>query len=331
MQVLLTFDYELFFGSNSGSVEKCILEPTNALLQSCRKHSIPMTFFIDVGYLLKLEEYVLQFPHLEHDLSRVKLQIQEMINLGCSVQLHIHPHWEKSYHDGDKWHIITDGFYKLADFPQDEMEAIIRNYYNYLVQLTQQKVHSFRAGGWCVQPFSRLKNVFLELGIVLDSSVFPGGKFESSHYAFDFTAVQPFSSAYSFEEDVCQEQSSGSFTEYPIASWKYNPLFYWQLYGWGKVKPQRHKMIGDGSFLAQPGRKQAVLTQFTWNHVSSDGFYAGMLKRQAKTYHSKGVEHFVVIGHPKGLTIYALEQLEQFIREHKNKYAFTSFSNLVCN
>ena len=331
MQVLLTFDYELFFGSNSGSVEKCILEPTNSLLDFCRKQNISMTFFIDVGYLLKLEEYAPKFPQLAHDLSRVKLQIHEMIDLGCSVQLHIHPHWEKSVHDGTKWHIMTDGCYKLSDFPQEEMETIVRKYYQYLAQLTQQKVHSFRAGGWCIQPFSILKNVFIELGIVIDSSVFPGGKFESSHYAFDFTTVPPFSPAYTFDEDVCHEQSTGSFTEYPIASWKYSPLFYWQLYGWGKVNPKQHKMIGDGSFLAQPGRKQAVLTQFTWNHVSSDGFYAGMLKRQAKTYHQKGLEYFVVIGHPKGLTLYALDQLDKFIRQHKNKYTFTSFSQLVCN
>jgi hypothetical protein len=171
--------------------------------------------------------------------------------------------------------------------------------------------------------------VFSELGIKNDSSVFPGGKFQSPHYDFDFTCVEPYSPAYRFEDDVCVPVPDGQFIEYPIASWKYSPWFYWKLYGWGRMKPSRHKMIGDGSFLAQPGRKQSVLTRSTWNHVSADGYYAGMLTKQLKAYDRKGLEHFVVIGHPKGLTVFALEELEWFIDQHQNNYGFTTFSDLT--
>lgn len=326
MRVLLTFDYELFFGTNSGTVDKCLIGPTNALLDLSRKYAVPMTFFIDIGYVLKLREYAARYPELQTDLDKIQQQVSEMLALNCSVQLHIHPHWERSAYEGGKWQIVTDGAYRLHDFPDDELEQIVKRYYQGVEELTGKKPDTFRAGGWCIQPFSRLKKVFTELHIVKDSSVFPGGSFQSRHYQFDFTSVAPFSDAYRFESDVCVSDPDGSFTEFPIASWRYSPLFYWQLYGWGRLRPSQHKMWGDGNFLAQPGRKQSVLTGYTWNHVSADGYYAGMLQKQAKVYASKGVEHFVVIGHPKGLTHYAVRQLEEFIRRGKNKYSFQTFS-----
>ena len=328
MRVLLTFDYELFFGTRTGTVEACMIRPTELLLQMCRKHEVSMTFFIDVGYLLKLEEYAPQFPTLAKDLALVKEQVARMLALDCSVQLHIHPHWEKSSFDGEKWNIVTDGCYKLDDFSDREIEGIVKTYHRYLTELTQKPVDSFRAGGWCIQPFSRLAGVFGELGIVCDPSVFPGGRFQSSHYAFDFTAVPRFSDDYRFEDDVCKAVPDGQFVELPIASWRYTPAFYWTLYALGRMDPKRHKMMGDGHFLAQPGRKRSVLTRFTWNHVSADGFYAGILTRQARFYAKRNVRHFVVIGHPKSLTLYSVEQLEAFIAGTKNKYEFTSFSEL---
>lgn len=331
MQVFLTFDYELFFGSNPGTVEKCLLEPTRFLLGLCRRYNIGMTFFVDVGYLLKLEEYAPNHTELSQDLTLVKQQIAEMIDSGSAVQLHIHPHWEKSTYADGKWNIVTDGCYKLDDFTPMEIDEIVRRYHAYLEQLTNRKVHTYRAGGWCIQPFEKVKNVFAELGVCADSSVFPGGKFQSPHYDFDFTTVPRFSDSYRFESDVCIPDENGKFTEFPIASWRYSPFFYWQLYVRGRLNPTKHKMIGDGSFLAQPGRKRSVLTNFTWNHVSCDGFYAKMLAKQATFYAQRNIRRFTIIGHPKGLTLYAMEQLEQFIRQSQNKYPFSTFSESTCN
>lgn len=308
-----------------------MIEPTGMLLDLCRKYNTRMTFFVDAGYLLRLEEYAPEYPELRRDLEEIRSQIREMTDCGCSVELHIHPHWERSSYVNGKWNIVTDGAYRLADFTEDERRSIFIRYHDYLQRLTGQKIHSFRAGGWCIQPFDQLADLFREQGIRIDSSVFPGGSFFSPHYDFDFTKVPRFSDRYTFEEDVCQPVAGGSFCEYPIASWRYSPLFYWRLYILGRLLPQRHKMLGDGLFLAQPGRKRSVLTGFTWNHVSSDGYYAGKLRRQARYYQRLGVDYFVVIGHPKSLTIYAKEQLEAFLKSTKNKYSFPAFSELTCN
>lgn len=325
MQVMLTFDYELFFGEHTGTVRKCMLEPTDRLLDLSEKYRIPMTFFVDVGFLMKLDQYQDTFPELSEEYRSISAQIHRMQQLGCDIQLHIHPHWEKSQYDGKKWLVHTDGCYKLSDFPQAEIDRIIRSYYDFLVNLTGTKPKAFRAGGWCVQPFSLLKNTFREKGIRFDSSVFPGGKFESTHYDFDFTSVARYTSSYPFDSDVCVRDESGSFLEVPIASWNFSPLFYWRLYGWGRLFPKRHKMMGDGLFVAQPGRKKSVLTNYTWNHVSSDGYYASMLTKQAAYYRQKQVDVFVVIGHPKGMTLFSLEKLESFIRKNRNRDSFVNF------
>lgn len=325
MQVMLTFDYELFFGEHTGTVRKCMLEPTDRLLDLSEKFQVPMTFFVDVGFLMKLNQYRETYAELSEDYRLISDQLRRMQHLGCDIQLHIHPHWEKSHYDGNQWMVNTSGCYKLSDFPQAEIDRIIQSYYDFLVNLTGTKPKAFRAGGWCVQPFSLLKKTFLEKGIHVDSSVFPGGKFESAHYDFDFTSVARYTSSYRFDSDVCIQDTVGAFREVPIASWNFSPLFYWRLYGLGRLFPKRHKMIGDGLFVAQPGRKKSVLTNYTWNHVSSDGYYASMLSKQASYYRQKQVDVFVVIGHPKGMTLFSLEKLESFIVKGRNRDSFVNF------
>jgi len=329
MQVILTFDYELFFGTDTGSVQKCMIEPSGRLLAIARKHQIPLVFFVDVGFLIKLQEYQEQYPALNTDFEQIKTQLKEMEELNCEIQLHVHPHWEKSFYDGEKWIINTDGCYKLSDFPDADAEAIVRKYHHFLSGLTKNKITTYRAGGWCIQPFSQIEKVFRELEITKDSTVFPGGKFESAHYQFDFTRVLPFGNPYRFQSDVTQPVDNGYFLEIPISSWEFSPLFYWRLYILGRLNPKDHKMIGDGSFLAQPGRKKSVLLNRTWNHVSSDGYYASQLMKQAKYYHAKDLQAFVVIGHPKGMTNYSLKQLELFVSNTKREVEFVNYD--ACN
>lgn len=325
MQVFLTFDYELFFGSPTGSVQKCLLEPTRYLREIAKKHAVPMTFFVDIGYIVALQRNCHEFPQLQSDLEAVLNDLNTLQSEGHSLQLHIHPHWEKAFYNGSQWIIQAEGCYKLADFSQEEAASIVRKYYAALRDVVSNPITTFRAGGWCIQPFSLLKDVFKELGISIDTTVFPGGKLESKHYYFDFTTVPPFSDCYRFENDVCTPQKDGFFTEFPIAAWRYSPLFFWQLYGWGRLQPKQHKMMGDGSYIPQPGRKKSGLTSFTWNHVSTDGYFAKLLHQQAKTYANKGVKHFVTIGHPKSNTLYSLRQLERFIARNKSHYQFVAF------
>ncbi|MBI1837109.1 MAG: hypothetical protein HYR91_07570 [Flavobacteriia bacterium] len=326
MKIYLTFDYELFFGSVTGSVAKCILNPTNDLLDLVEKYHTPMTFFVDAGYLIALEKNKLDFPEFAKDLDQIKAQIQRMILLNCSVQLHIHPHWEKAIYKDSKWIIDTTNCYKIHDFSDDEIGRIFRSYKNYLDELTGMKSTVFRAGGWCIQPFDRLKKSFLELGLKIDSSVFEGGYFESKDYYFDFRTA-PNKSKYYFESDICKESEHGSFMELPISSYRYSPLFYWRLYILGRLFPKRHKMVGDGIYLAQPGRKKSVLTHFTWNHISTDGYYASNLNKGLKKHLQNQKQEYVSIGHPKCNTHFSMKILSRFIRVQHVKHEFCTLDS----
>lgn len=327
MNIFLTFDYELFFGSVPGTPEKCILDPTDKLLKLAAKHQTPMVFFIDVGYLIALERHMDEFPILKVDYEKVVQQIQEIVTAKSDVQLHIHPHWEKSFFDGQKWVMKTKGYYKLSDFSPTEIERIVRSYKSKLDEISGRKSTAFRAGGWCVEPFHLLENVFQELGIKYESSVFPGGHFESGEYNFDFRNV-PTHNPYSFQKTTLEEDKNGFFSEYSIGSHRYSPLFYWRLYILGRINPKDHKMVGNGFAMSQPGRKKEVLTNFTWNHASTDGYYASKMKVITRNALKKKEENLVFIGHPKGCTLFSFNELDKFLAEFKDQCTFQTFSDL---
>lgn len=323
MNIFLTYDYELFFGETSGTVQKCMLEPTQNLLSLCAGTEVRYTFFVDVGYLIASEKYT----ELAQERKAVIAQILEIIARGHDVQLHIHPHWEKSSWVDGCWSFATGSHYKLADFSKEESAALIRKYKTYLEDIIGREVSAFRAGGWCIQPFAHIQEVFEETRLFIDSSVIPGDFFETNAYAVDFREA-PMKSHYRFSSDVVVEDPKGLFTEYPIGSMRYSPLFFWRLYGLGRLFPSRHKMIGDGIFLSQGGRKKRTLIQFTIGHVSSDGYFASKLESALNKYENLGFEDLVVIGHPKGNTQFSLEKLREFIQRNHNKHAFISFQQV---
>ena len=69
MNIVVSLDYEIYFGRRSGSVERSLIEPTNALCDIALRNGIVLVFFVDIGYLLRLKQQARQHPALEaaHD------------------------------------------------------------------------------------------------------------------------------------------------------------------------------------------------------------------------------------------------------------------------
>jgi hypothetical protein len=267
VNIFLTFDYELFFGENSGSVEKCMLEPTNDLLRIAEERNVRYTFFVDVGYIVRAEEY----PELKEELASVIAQLKKVVELGHDLQLHVHPHWEKAELKNGFWQMNTVGNYKLVDFSQEEARDILTRYKAKLEEVKGCEVNAFRAGGWCVQPFEFIADAMKDLGIKFDTSVIADFQLFTDNYALNFIGA-PRKESYSFETDVCKEEIGGSFREYPITSYRYSPFFYWSLYLKGKLNKKRHRMIGDGNFISHGSKKWKQLFFYNTMHVSSDGY-----------------------------------------------------------
>ncbi len=326
MRIFVTFDYEPYFGTHSGSVEKCITGPTEMLTEMARQQGIKLCHFVDIGFLLCLEKMQKKHPHLNKDHALICRQLDELHKEGHDLQLHIHPHWEDSYYDGSNW-ICKVHRYKLDDFNDQEIRDIISTYTNRLKQFNPHPV-AFRAGGWCIQPFSRLKNPLWEAGIRIDSSVFPNGHFESDQYQYDFRNA-PLKGRWNFSNDPLTEDPDGTFTEIPISSIFNSPLFYWRLFLLGRLNPYAHKPLGDGVPIPAPGQRFSLLTRWTHNTVSVDGYNASILNRALKQQIRSGNEDMVIIGHQKSLSRYGLKALEKFVSQQKVKHRFCTYTGQI--
>lgn len=322
----MTYDYELFFGNPTGTVEHCIIEPTNRLREIAKKTKVALVFFIDVGYLKKMNEFI-HFPKVKHEYELVTNQIKTLVKEGHDCQLHIHPHWEDTIHDGESW-IMDVTRYKLVDFEQQDIERIVQDYQQILLNLTGKKVDSFRAGGWCLQPFSKVKSAFEKANLLLDSTVFPKGKNVKGNYYYDFSKT-PDKDHWQFSEDICEEDINGEFSEYPISNYKYSVWFFWQLFLLGRLNPKDHKPMGDGYPMPSPGHKREMLTKGKLLSASVDGYFVTKLNAVIRRNTVKKFDHTVIIGHPKACTRFALARLERFIRlQQRRGNRFSTFAEI---
>ena len=155
MKIAFTWDYELFFGEKSGTVQQCMIQPTKDLLDIAERHQAKFTFFPDAGYLLHAKKQEGALP----DLKMVVEQIKAWDLLGHETGLHIHPHWEDVVYENKEWKHNTSR-YKLSDFNEADVDSIIHRYFKEVQQLISSPINSFRAGGWCVQPFRILGLLF---------------------------------------------------------------------------------------------------------------------------------------------------------------------------
>lgn len=324
MNVYITFDYEIYFGNKPGDYDKTLLNPTESILSIARKENAKFTFFIDCGYLLTLKKYGEKYPNLIQEYKLISEQIKKINSEGHDCQLHIHPHWEKTTYNGKDWKFDYN-YYKLSDFPENEIQKIFKKYSTELESLTGKKVVSYRAGGWCIQPFSKIKPGFENQGIKIDSSVFSGGKDIEAPYFYDYTEA-PNKDMWHFENDICKAEDNGRFIELPISSYRYSPLFFWRLFILGNLFPKLHKPIGNGKPMASRLTRKKMLTQKHFLSANVDGYFISKVQKIIKRNQSKNFKHTVIIGHPKAATHYSIHQMARLIQKNKNWCSFKSFS-----
>ena len=313
MNIILSVDYEVFFGRNTGTVENTLLEPSQALCDVAARHGVPLVFFVDIGFLLRLREEGQRIPVLMRDHDRVIRQLEQFVSLGHEIQLHVHTHWEDSHWNGESWDIDTRR-YRLHDFGDLEINEIIQRYTGALRSVTgDDGVFAFRAGGWVIQPFAQIRKALLDSGVYIDSTVFAGGTSEGDVQQFDFSNA-PNASHWFFDNDPLLINPEGEFLEVPIASYRLSPAFYWRFAIAKKLGGSKHRSFGDGC----PIRISSTdilkkMSRRTNSVVSMDGYKASFLGDAFRRYELAGKADFVVMGHPKALSRYSLQKLERFI------------------
>jgi hypothetical protein len=227
---ILSADYELFLGSRTGTVKQCMIEPTDKLAELLDINNSKMTVFWDILHYYRLSELESDNQSLRDDKRLIEQQISSLISKGHDIQLHIHPHWLDAKYEDGAWKFKYDRF-KLHTLSGEEnfdkidtiagciriskqlMENQVRKYapgYN---------VTTFRAGGYLIEPFAKLKSAFERNNIYVDSSILPGMSKDNSINGYDFTNY-PEHNHFKFSSSPFEPSTDGMFTEIPITTFK---------------------------------------------------------------------------------------------------------------
>lgn len=329
-QILLSIDYELFFGPKTGTVEHCLLRPTEALAEAAERYDARLSLFVDALYLQRLSDETLHHPRLQRDFDAIRRQLVSLGQKGHDIQLHLHPHWLDSQFHGDEWQLDTTR-YKLQDFSPSEITTIIGSAKKLLASLIGDTIFAFRAGGWCLQPFATIAPALLAHDIWLDSTVFAGGVSDDKERWFDFSSA-PLKDYWHFSKDPNSETIYGPFVEVPISAMRVTPLLFWNMAFARKFRANsKHKPFGNGSSLAW-GRDYYYkrLTRSSISVASLDGLKAGLLNKAFRAEQNSGKQLFQAMGHPKAMTQYSLLQLEEFLAgiEPFTSVTFQDFKHL---
>ena len=248
-KIIFSFDYELFFGVKSGTVQKTLIEPTNLLLDCMESVGAKGNFFIDYLMFERLEKLIDE--RAKSDLKMIKDQVRDMVRRGHRIELHLHPHWIDAVYNGDgTWNYSDFTHYSLYSLGKEEVARQFREGTAYLTKLAREvdpdyQICAFRAGGWTIQPFEIVKDCFKENGIAIDSSVMQGTYSKNQYSKFDFRDA-PDKDFYHFSNDVCVEEKKGEFLEVPITVY-YRTFFLKVVEKIGRFLYKKKQCITDGT------------------------------------------------------------------------------------
>lgn len=319
--IYITFDYELFFGRTSGSIDKCMLDPTNRLIEIGRNRGVAFTFFVDAGMLHKMKIFASKAPEVAKQYQLITRQIRVLKEEGHSVQLHVHPHWEDCFYADGRW-VFDVSRYRLNQFNPEDVDRIISDYWAALEEVTGSEIHAFRAGGWCIQPFAQIGRALKKIGITIDSTLYRDGHMNTPTHKFDFRGM-PAMDTWRFEDDPMLTRQDGWFTEIPIAVTRYSRLFYLSMAFHRLAKTHRFRFTGDGAAVGGGWiHTLKLILKGGDGVVSLDGFRVRQLHPAFRTFlreNSNG--SFVVIGHPKALCEQSFILLDELAAKYTSNFA----------
>ena len=308
--LVLSQDYELFF-QKSGTVEKCLIEPCAELASFAGRRGIPITFFVDTGMLRAMDRFAGKSKRLARDVATIRDNLRQLAAAGHELALHVHPHWEDTRWVDGRWDFSSTR-YQLRDFSDAEIADIFRSNFALLQELSPKPVVSYRAGGFCIEPFTRIADLFSELGIVVESSVVPGARLVDPEKGFDFSMLvdEPW---WRFEKSPALPADNGKFIELPVTPNTVSLFFYWGRLIDRLGPSRRSENYGDGVSKAI-GRKEILrrlLGGSRTSELSIDDAKAEYLVPLAASSPPRPIWH--LMGHPKLLSQRSLAALDGFV------------------
>lgn len=339
--VVLTFDYELFFGENYFSDEKVLFEPTNKILKILNSEGIKATFFVDICSVMQFNRY-----GLTGYCDAFRNQIIELNKFGHDVQLHIHPHWLNSKYIDGRWKIDKSHYrihaYGFNSAKENNASKIIRESKLYLENILKEdpnyKCIAYRAGGYSIQPHNQLFECLLENEINIDSSISLGQYNLDKDMFFDFRKFKLIEHWYINSKDKLENKSikrESQIYEVPIPCIPTN-LFYiikYKIFSMLKSS-QKNQIKGNAiqcsSFDISEKPNVFSRVKYYLNHnyqLSIDLLSASMIMSYiSKISKNKDFDiDIAILGHPKSFGDNHYKELKKLLQMLKT----SKYVNLV--
>jgi hypothetical protein len=312
--LIISQDYELFF-HRSGTIDKCLFEPCDALLRSARKIGYRITFYVDAGMLCRMRSFAPRHKHLSTEFDRIRTHLTSIVHAGHDIGLHIHPHWEDTQLVQGDWEFANTR-YQLRDFSRGEAADIVTRYAETLREICGMNPASYRAGGFCIEPFDVVGPWLKKAGIDVDSSVVPGAYLQDRDKGFDFRTA-PAEDWWYFDRSPAIASQQGDFLEIPITSQKLPFSYYWRRMARRLGNTSAAHTFGNGS-PRRIGRREVLRRLAGLSRtaeVSVDDPKASELERLAGRLPARRICH--IMGHPKNLSLKSLLFLENMLLSRK--------------
>ncbi len=347
-KILLTLDYELY-GNGSGNVFKHIIEPTERILSCVEKFGARLTVFFEVIEYWRLKEEWERgnrMGYAQNPITAMEEQLRNLYRKGHDVQLHVHPQWIDAKYEDNAWSVNLDAW-RLGGFHSNDgwtIERILREgklCIEYIIHPVDKnyKCICLRAGGYNIQPSAEIVQAMKNVGLVADTSVYPGGKETGNLSCYDYTNI-PIDIGYWYCTDTLEKSvaKTTNILELPIVAFPIIRLSKYLSLDRIKSLLQNRKSARD-AFDAKTSvgnAKGSIVAKFsyffkkesqTWDFcLFSKSMHHKFLQKISK---QNNRDVFVLVGHPKGFVsdgsfIYLLKQIQ-------HKYSSITVTDLLKN
>ncbi|MAO56373.1 MAG: hypothetical protein CMM61_11835 [Rhodospirillaceae bacterium] len=228
--VLLSNDYELFFGANHLPETDVLCAPTDKMLDRLAEAEAPMTFFCDVACLWRYREL-----GKNNFVDAVEEQLRAIVARGHDVQAHLHPHWlytDFTFGEDGTSHYRTQGDnFSLSSSARDNgttpralADDLGRRAKSYLEEVIGAQdpdytCLAYRAGGYCLQPDAAgILAGLRAAGYLVDSSVVPDMYLKSDLHAIDFRRLPREANYWMDDIGTASATENAGLFEVPIAA-----------------------------------------------------------------------------------------------------------------
>lgn len=335
-KVLLTFDYEIYFGDNYYSEEIILFEPTQKILDLSKKLNIKLVFFIDIYSIIAYEK-----NKLEDYVDRFKSQIFEMQSLGHDIQMHFHPHWIDAVYDKEKnkWNFSYENYsYSnlIDNFGLDKANNFFLDAHNLFIEIVGLRPNVFRAGGYVIQPYEKeFISLLSKLNYKIDSSVYPYKKYVSNVQAFDFLNSEELN-FWNISTDTFLKSGDLELIEFPVLSIKKNIInlsVYALLKLINKIIPnKKYKRRGRGASIELKDYKnkslQCTFDSSSYKDIKIIKFITSLYLWK---FRNNNITYLNLLSHPKSMSDCSISVMNWYINymQKKDDCLFITFKDII--